>query len=346
MSILLSLIVPVYNMEDYLARCMDSILRQGLNEYEYEVILVNDGSTDSSKSICEHYAKAHKNIHLINQSNSGVAIARNIGMANATGKFIGFVDPDDYLLDNGLKIAFRKYANREDIDVIHFYSSYDFWDVKPIVDRVEYVGTTHEILVANNGGLPSFCWIYIYKRDFLIRHNIKFKPYCVGEDQLFISTVFIANARYLSCKADIYRYVVRESSASTNRKKSHAHKCVKDYLDSYNDIMEALKLYGIDEASAVYEACMRSVNAKKTFCFSRMLTASFGYSDFLEIQKRCRDTGFIPFQSYSTTLKSKLINKIENSAISSFIIYKLVSAIFNNIVTPYIMPRLRLSFKR
>lgn len=346
MSMLLSLIVPVYNMEEYLARCLDSILRQGLNENEYEVILVNDGSTDSSKSICEQYTKVHENIHLINQPNSGVAIARNTGMSHATGKFIGFVDPDDYLLDNGLKVAFRKYADREDIDVIHFYSSYDFWDVKPIVDSVEYIGTTHDLLVANNGGLPSFCWIYIYRRDFLLQHNIKFKPYRVGEDQLFISTVFIANARYLSCKADIYRYVVRESSASTNRKKAHARRCVNDYLDSYNDIMAALKLYGIEETSAVYQACIRSVNAKKTFGFSRILTAGFGYREFLEIQKKCRDTGFAPFMCYSTDLKSKLINKIENSAINSFIIYKLVSAFFNGIVTPYIMPRLRLSFKR
>lgn len=151
--ILLSLIVPIYNMETYLERCLDTILRQGLDEEEYEVILVNDGSTDNSKYICERYVANHHNFRLIDQPNSGVAVARNTGIDAASGKFIGFVDSDDYLLDGGLNIAFRKYADRDDIDVIHFCSSYDFWDVRPIVDEVDYEGTTHNLLTM--GGVAS-----------------------------------------------------------------------------------------------------------------------------------------------------------------------------------------------
>ena len=143
---LLSIILPIYNMEEYLTKCLDSILRQGLDDTEYEVILVNDGSTDSSQKICEEYIASHQNFRLINQKNGGVARARNTGINASTGKFIAFLDPDDYLLDNGLKIAFRKYADRDDIDVIHFYSSYYFWDVKPIIDEIEYEGTNPDNL--------------------------------------------------------------------------------------------------------------------------------------------------------------------------------------------------------
>ena len=343
---LLSLVLPIYNMEVYLEKCLNSILRQGLAPEEYEVILVNDGSTDNSPAICQRYVDLHKNFRLINQQNSGVAAARNRGIDAANGKFVGFVYPDDYLLDNGLNIAFRKYAERYDVYVIHFYSSYDFWEIKPIVDELEYYGTTHEFLSEKQCGLPSFCWIYIYRKDFLDRHNIRFKPYRVGEDQLFVSTVFIADARYLSCKADIYRYVVRESSASTNRAKEHARRCVVDYLDSFNDIMGALGFFGVNKKPQVYKACIDSVNSKKIFGYSRILTSGYGYKEFKEIIGRCRRVGFTPLQSNGIGVKSRIICGIKNATLSNFVIYKIASGLFNRIITPYIMPRLRVSFKR
>lgn len=344
--LLLSIIIPVYNMEYYIEKCLDSILRQGLDDDEYEVILVNDGSTDNSEGICRKYVNTHPNFHLVNQANAGVAAARNAGIEAAGGKFIGFVDPDDYLLDNGLKVAFRQYAERDDIDVIHFYSSYDFWKVKPIIDELEYVGTTHELLAAQQGGLPSFCWIYLYRKDFLNRHEIRFKPYRVGEDQLFASSVFIANARYLSCKADIYRYVVRESSASTNRHRKHARRCVNDYLSAYSDILKAMEKYGVAKGSEVYKACINSINSKKMFGFSRILTSDYGYKDFKRISKWSRDIGFTPFLPQGAGVKAKLACGMENASMHSFAIYKLASTLFNYVISPYVLPRLRMSFKR
>lgn len=344
--LLLSLVVPIFNMEAYLEKCLESILRQGLNDNEYEVILVNDGSKDRSQFICKQYVEKHQNFHLINQKNQGVAVARNVGISAARGKFVGFIDPDDYLLDNGLSIAFRKYADREDVDLIHFYSSYDFWDIKPIQDEIEYWGTTHDFLANNDCGLPSFCWIYIYRKEFLDRHNIRFKPYRVGEDQLFISTVFIANARYLSCKADIYRYVVRDSSASTNRSIDYARKSVIDYFNAYNDIIKAMNSYGVTKNLILYNACIRSLNSKKTFGFSRILTASYTYNEFAGIKSFGKKIGFIPFKSYNNGLKSKSISIVENFVLNNYMIYKIASYLFNYIITPYIMPRLRVSFNR
>ena len=344
--VLLSLILPVYNMAEYLAKCLDSVLRQGLREEEYEVVLVNDGSTDDSQAICERYVGEHANFRLINQENQGVAAARNKGIDNAQGKFIGFIDPDDYLLDNGLSIAFRKYADNDDFDLLHFYSSYDFWDVKPIVDEVEYRGTTYDLMLANGCGLPSFCWIYIYRKEFLDRHNICFKRYRVGEDQLFVSTVFLANPRYLSVKADIYRYVVRESSASTNRRIEHARRCVEDYLNSYNDLFVAMEHFGVTKNKPLYDACVLSVDSKKTFGYSRMLTAAYSYGEFRRIRKWCRAIGFTPYRAHSTSFKAKLICYIENATSDSYLLYKIASFLFNYVITPYVMPRLRVSFKR
>lgn len=344
--LLLSLIVPVFNMEDYLEKCLKSILRQDLQDDEYEVILVNDGSKDDSEVICKRYVEKYNNFHLINQKNQGVAVARNAGINSAKGKFIAFIDPDDYLLDGGLNIAFRKYAERDDIDVIHFNFSYDYWDIKTIEDEIDYYGTTHEFLASHGYGLPSFCWIYIYRKEFLDKYDIRFKPYITGEDQLFISTVFIANARYLSCKADIYRYIVRGNSATTNRRKKHVRKCVEDYLNAYNDIINALQYYGVTNKQDVYKACVISVDSKKTFGFTRMLSSSYSYKEFKKNKRHCKEIGFIPFNSYNDSKKTKFICYIENIVINNFLVYKLASWAFNNVVTPYIMPRLRMSFKR
>ena len=95
---IISIIVPVYNAEKYLSRCIDSILRQTFADFE--LILVNDGSSDKSKEICEKYLESDPRIKLINQENSGVSAARNTGLDNASGEYIGFVDSDDFIEKN------------------------------------------------------------------------------------------------------------------------------------------------------------------------------------------------------------------------------------------------------
>ena len=118
----LSIIVPIYNAEKYLQKCVDSLLRQGLKNYE--LLLVNDGSTDSSLSICQSYAAQYEHIKILNQSNSGVCAARNYGMRRASGEWIVLIDADDYLLDNGLKTVLTSVDNLSSYDVIQYKSSY------------------------------------------------------------------------------------------------------------------------------------------------------------------------------------------------------------------------------
>lgn len=98
----LSIIVPVYNVEQYLPKCVSSLLNQGLKDEDYEILLINDGSTDHSLSLCTDYAERYANIRVFSQPNSGVGIARNKGIDNALGEYIAFVDSADYLLQNGM----------------------------------------------------------------------------------------------------------------------------------------------------------------------------------------------------------------------------------------------------
>lgn len=92
---ILSIIVPVYNVEQYISACLDSLYRQGVDEGLYEVVVVNDGTPDRSMNIVNQYVSEHTNIKIIQQENGGVSVARNNGIKHATGKYITFLDADD-----------------------------------------------------------------------------------------------------------------------------------------------------------------------------------------------------------------------------------------------------------
>lgn len=339
----LSLIIPVYNVELYLRKCLDSVLNQGLNEEEYEVILVNDGSKDGSLSICNEYAEKHPNFKIISQENSGVSAARNNGIDHAVGEFVGFIDSDDYFLDNGLYLATCQFNNRKDIDIIHYYSSYDFWEVKPIDNSIDFDSTTFENI--KKGGLPSFCWLYLYRREFLNKYHLRFKKYVVGEDVLFTSSVFLKNARMVSTKANIYRYVIRDNSASTKRSKEFSRKCVDDYINALYDLQTIIKEDNVERDPEVYNVCINTVNYKKMFGFSRILSSDFSWNEFKHIKQQCKEKAFYPVVPYTSGWKNRMQCKIMNLALKNTFVYKTGAFLFNSIVVPFVLPVLRKNFK-
>ena len=110
---MISVIIPVYNVENYLEECLNSVQHQTYTNIE--VILVNDGSTDKSKLICERYCKEDRRFHLLNQENQGLSAARNNGVAASTGEFIAFVDSDDIILPNYLETLIHYMTDEIDI---------------------------------------------------------------------------------------------------------------------------------------------------------------------------------------------------------------------------------------
>lgn len=214
-----SVIIPVYNVGDYIDGCVRSVLKQDFKNVE--IILVDDSSTDKSGKICDDFAKQNENIQVIHQkTNSGVAICRNEGIKAASGRYIVFVDSDDYLLEGCLTGIAGLIKQRPQADVIigkfinrpeegggfccdHFYDS-------EIINNGE-----PDDVVAHISGMSGFlgvCWRYIIRREFIVENNIYFIPAKIYEDQEFIARLLCLAKSFAFYNDFFYCYRTRPKS--------------------------------------------------------------------------------------------------------------------------------------
>ncbi len=215
-----SIIMPVYNVEDYLERSIESVINQSYKNFE--LILVNDGSTDSSREICEQVAIKHDNITVLHQMNSGSGIARQKGIGIALGEYICFVDPDDYLGEGSLAnnaILLDRYS--PDLLVNGFYKiEKNFFNQPKITEMVPQLAGLFDKEQFNkkftqyqNIGLNSL-WNKVYKKEFLDKNEIQFTNQRVGQDALFNYEVYKSLNTIFVDKKSYYHYdTLREGSA-------------------------------------------------------------------------------------------------------------------------------------
>jgi glycosyltransferase involved in cell wall biosynthesis len=179
---MLSIILPVYNAEKYLDKCLKSIFCQSFTDFE--VLLINDGSKDSSHSICETYASKDNRVVYINQKNQGVAMARNVGLANAKGTYIGFVDADDFIEEDMFHNLMHPIFNKEYDVVISHYKVCNKNDIKiptskiPTKIDLDNNAIKHNILKTYyTGGDPIVpaLWNKIYNKGFIEKHKLSFQ---------------------------------------------------------------------------------------------------------------------------------------------------------------------------
>lgn len=217
-----SIIVPVYNNSHYLQKCLDSIMKQTYTEWE--CIIVNDGSTDCSGIICDEFAKKDHRFRVIHKSNGGVSSARNCGIRLAAGKYISFIDSDDYIENNFLQ-KFIEVMNKYDIELaccrIWFDTkngSYKQLGDGKLISKRQAI---HEMLYPTS--FHGWPWNKFYKSSIIQKYNILFDEklaYC--EDELFVLQyiTYIDKCYYLSDA--LYHYVQNETSANnqiyTNKK--------------------------------------------------------------------------------------------------------------------------------
>ena len=207
-----SIIVPIYNMENYLEQCISSVINQ---EYtDYELILVNDCSTDSSLEICEKYAEQYTNIKIVNQSiNRGVSAARNIGIEIASGEYILFIDSDDFVVSNYLS-TINGFVEEKNVELLTFgHKDYmDNVEKSPQIfsSNMNYVVSCNEKEAWNKLLLNTFfasSWNKLFLKKILLQYNIRFDETCVCyEDYLFNMEYCKHINTFFSIKEPLYYY--------------------------------------------------------------------------------------------------------------------------------------------
>lgn len=196
---------------------MDSLLKQ---TYEnYEVILIDDGSTDNSGVLCDEYANVDSRIKVIHKMNGGVSSARNEGLDHVQGKYVMFIDPDDYILEQML-FQMVSHMEMELVDMVEcsytkFYDNHITFDMQKKITGIMSNNEALQYFLKWEGIVTSFCWGKLYKYDILksIRFNSNLK---VGEDALFVYEYLKKCNKLYVDPIPMYRYYLRENSAIGN----------------------------------------------------------------------------------------------------------------------------------
>lgn len=213
----LSIIIPVYNVEKYIKKCLLSCVTQDISLDKYEIIVVNDGSPDNSKEIIDILAKQYANIHVIEQENSGLSMARNNGLKVAIGEYIWFVDSDDWIENYCLKSIINKLEETTpDLLQLQYRYVYDDSNKNRDADKciIDNVISGKKQLV--KGGVPAPAQFTIYKRQFLIDNNLMFYPRIYHEDSEFKPRAVYCAERCVSYDEIVYNYYQRLEGAITS----------------------------------------------------------------------------------------------------------------------------------
>lgn len=217
-NISLSIVVPVYNVEEFLPKCIDSLLNQDLSAEDYEIILVDDGSPDRCGAICDEYASKYGNIRVVHRKNGGLSAARNSGIEIAQGKYIQFVDSDDYLEPNVLKTLVEK-MERDSLDVLRFnYRNVneEYEEIHPNKDPKRFVDYRDEIcggLTFLNERLGPACYVvqFMLKTELVKSVPLFMEGICF-EDVEWTPRVLAAANRVTSENIIVYNYFIRQGS--------------------------------------------------------------------------------------------------------------------------------------
>ena len=236
-----SIILPVYNVKTYLQRCVESILRQGFTNYE--IILVNDGSTDGSGWLCDEIAAKYPCVGVLHKKNGGLSSARNAGLELASGEYVWFVDSDDWIEERSLELLHKTLvAHTPDILKFNYYRVVNNSEV-PVMSVVapgNYSEDTARSLLQQacyQGGKTILsAWSHVYRRDFLLAHELEFvSERIVGsEDYLFnLQTYLMAQSIYV-VDACLYNYELRAGSLSQTYKSDLPQR----YTELYSRLMQ------------------------------------------------------------------------------------------------------------
>ena len=244
-----SVIVPVYNVEQYLPQCLDSIVNQTLKNIE--IICVNDSSTDNSLNILNHYAEKDPRIKVVTQPNGGAGAARNRGHSLAAGKYLSFLDSDDFFEPDMLELAYNK-AVCDKADFVVFQSDQYYTDRKEFVsvpwtlrekEIPPYTPFNHRQMTDNIFKVfVGWAWDKLYDREFVEKNHLRFQEQRTSNDMLFVFSG-VAVAKRISVVKKVLAHQRRDAKDSLSKTRENSWHCFYDALSALRDRLKSEGLY-------------------------------------------------------------------------------------------------------
>ena len=269
----LSIIIPFYNSGKYLPTCIDSLLNQGIDTKDYEILIINDGSTDNSLEVAQQYANIHSNISVHTKTNGGVGSARNRGMALAKGTYLYFIDPDDYLAALALKVLLEK-ANENSLEILTFSfrktKDSNLYREPLKINNIELSSISDGVDYIANYRYKNEVWWYLVKKSFIDETKIKFIEGRWMEDAILTTQLFIKAKRMAHWPIDVHRHLTVAGSAMTNKNPSHYLKVIDDNRN----------------AALVFEGMIEDLVRKdiNTTCIKRLRTRQQSFVFFMMVR--------------------------------------------------------------
>lgn len=329
---MLSVVVPVYNAEKYVSRCLDSLLVQGVEDYE--IICVNDGSTDGTKKVLETYRNAYPQIvRIVDQENSGCPAARNAGIMAARGNVLTFCDADDYLIPNAYSYLLDNFW-KDGIDVLHYdsitldaYVSKTWNEANDVEGKIVFEGDGLDFY---KQGMLYFVWQNLYRKSFLINHGIQFRPYALCDDTAFCLDVFMKNPYTVYVNSNVYRYTIVEGQLTRQRNEKSMRRIVESYLNLFRSLGQyACEIPGMKPVLLLYR------EQQMIPCMSRILSSAYSRKEWSALKSALCQIGIMPMHLIGKT------TKVMNFVMSNYVNYWLAANIYRTIFVPHVLPNMK-----
>lgn len=246
---LVSVIIPVYNVEQYLRQCLDSVVNQTLKDIE--IICVNDSSTDNSLAILNEYAARDSRIKVITQPNGGAGAARNNGLSASTGKYLSFLDSDDFFEPDMLELAYEK-AEEDKADFVVFQSDQYYTDDDKFVQVAwtlrekeipPYTPFSHRQMTDNIFKVfVGWAWDKLYNREFVEQNHLLFQEQRTSNDMLFVFSA-VAIAKRITIVKKVLAHQRRDAKDSLSKTRENSWYCFYDALLALRERLKSEGLY-------------------------------------------------------------------------------------------------------
>lgn len=261
----LSFVIPVYNVEQYIGKCLESCLNQDLLEDEFEIIVVNDATPDNSLETVRRFQSHSRNIRVINRPNGGLSAARNTGLDNVRGEYVWFVDSDDWIAPDCIGSLYDC-AKKSDLDVLCFGLNLAYPDgrIAPFYisyEENERIYEGKEFITAVK--MPPAAWAALYKTEFLRKHMLKFLEGILHEDQEFTPRAYTLAQRIAFTDRHLYFYNQRQGGIMKSCRNIKRCRDLLTVADSLFDFAER----NVERGTATYDTLMRKVY----FCVTQSL---------------------------------------------------------------------------